>query len=116
MNIRAAKAGLTVWEVPSFERPRIHGHSNLNAVRDGLRILRAIWEESPGRALRRERAALAGLSPTPDIPPLPAPAPPSDKLVLQPSALPTAAFLTSVPHRESLNGNGHAPLSNGRPQ
>jgi hypothetical protein len=59
LNIRAAKAGLTVWEVPSFERPRISGQSNLNAVLDGIRILRTIWQESPGRALRRERVALA---------------------------------------------------------
>jgi hypothetical protein len=63
MNIRAAKAGLTVWEVPSFERPRLFGHSNLNAVRDGMRILRVIWHESPGRTLRRGRLALAASVP-----------------------------------------------------
>jgi hypothetical protein len=59
MNIRAAKAALIVWEVPSFERPRIFGQSNLSAIRDGTRILRAIWHESPGRALRQGRQALA---------------------------------------------------------
>jgi len=72
MNIRAAKAGLTVWEVPSFERPRLSGRSNLNAVRDGLRILRVIWDESPGRALRRTRLALAATAveiPAPRIAP-----------------------------------------------
>ena len=42
IHIRAAKAGLTIAEVPSFEHPRIHGVSNLNAYRDGLRVLRAI--------------------------------------------------------------------------
>jgi glycosyltransferase involved in cell wall biosynthesis len=110
MNIRAAKAGLTVWEVPSFERPRIFGHSNLNAVRDGLRILRAIWEERPGRALRRERVALAGLSLPPDVTaPVPAPAAPADRLVLQAPLLATGEFLATVPHHESVNGNGHAP-------
>jgi len=39
MNISAAQAGLVVTEVPSFERARVHGASNLRAVRDGLRIL-----------------------------------------------------------------------------
>lgn len=63
MNIRAAKAALTVWEVPSFERPRMFGRSNLNAIRDGLRILRVIWHESPGRALRSGRLVLAAAVP-----------------------------------------------------
>ncbi|ACZ90328.1 glycosyltransferase family 2 protein [Streptosporangium roseum] len=50
MNIRAAKAGLRVHEVPSHERCRIHGESNLRAVRDGLRVLRTIireWRQRP---------------------------------------------------------------------
>ena len=113
LNIRAAKAGLTVWEVPSFERPRIHGQSNLNAIRDGLRILRAIWDESPGRALRRERTALAGLHLTPHVPALPASPGPADRLVLPAAVLPTGEFLATVPQHESLNGNGHAPALNG---
>jgi glycosyltransferase involved in cell wall biosynthesis len=45
MNVRAARAGLTVTEVPSYEHSRIHGTSNLNAVSDGMRVLRAIFEE-----------------------------------------------------------------------
>lgn len=36
---RAAMAGLHITEVPTFESPRIHGVSNLNAIRDGFRIL-----------------------------------------------------------------------------
>ena len=39
------KAGLKVTEVPSFEHSRIHGVSNLNAVSDGLRVLRTILTE-----------------------------------------------------------------------
>jgi glycosyltransferase involved in cell wall biosynthesis len=116
LNIRAAKAGLTVWEVPSFERLRISGQSNLNAVRDGLRILRAILEESPGRALRRERAALAGLSLSPDVLAPPAPAAPADKLVRPAAVLATGEFLATVPHHESVNGNGHAPTLSGHKQ
>ncbi len=45
MNIRAARRGLRVIEVPSFESDRLHGVSNLNAVRDGIRVLRTILSE-----------------------------------------------------------------------
>lgn len=45
MNIRAARRGLRVIEVPSFEADRMHGVSNLNAVRDGIRVLRTIMSE-----------------------------------------------------------------------
>src|SRR5215472_14102548 len=45
MSIRAAKAGLRIYEVPSHESPRIFGTSNLRAVRDGWRILKVILRE-----------------------------------------------------------------------
>lgn len=45
MNVRALKAGLRVVEVPSFESPRIYGTSNLNAIRDGFRVLGVILKE-----------------------------------------------------------------------
>jgi glycosyltransferase involved in cell wall biosynthesis len=45
IHVRIAKAGLVVAEVPSFEHPRIHGVSNLNAFRDGRRVLRTILAE-----------------------------------------------------------------------
>jgi len=45
INIRAARARLRVVEVPSFEHERIHGVSNLNALRDGVRVLRTIARE-----------------------------------------------------------------------
>lgn len=45
INIRVAAAGLVVSEVPSFEHSRIHGVSNLNAISDGLRVLRTIFHE-----------------------------------------------------------------------
>ncbi len=45
INVRIAKAGLIVHEVPSFESPRLHGRSNLHAVRDGTRVLRTIARE-----------------------------------------------------------------------
>jgi hypothetical protein len=42
INIRVARAGLRVFEVPSYERPRLHGASNLRAFSDGLRVLRTV--------------------------------------------------------------------------
>lgn len=45
INIRAARAKLWIVEVPSFEADRVHGTSNLNARRDGMRVLRTILAE-----------------------------------------------------------------------
>jgi glycosyltransferase involved in cell wall biosynthesis len=45
INVRIAKAGLVIHEVPSDEHPRINGESNLHAVRDGCRVLRTIVRE-----------------------------------------------------------------------
>jgi len=46
INIKAAKARLRVVEVPSFEAHRRHGSSNLDARRDGVRVLRTILSEA----------------------------------------------------------------------
>ncbi|MFF4960888.1 glycosyltransferase family 2 protein [Streptomyces sp. NPDC001222] len=60
MNIRVVKAGLKVQEIPSHEYLRIHGDSNLRAVRDGFRVLKVILKErSNRRALRRRPHAVA---------------------------------------------------------
>lgn len=45
MTIRMCKAGLSVCEVPSYERPRIHGSSNLRTFRDGWKIFGRIVNE-----------------------------------------------------------------------
>jgi glycosyltransferase involved in cell wall biosynthesis len=45
MNIRALDANLKIFEVPSFESPRIHGLSNLRAIPDGWRVLKTIVRE-----------------------------------------------------------------------
>jgi glycosyltransferase involved in cell wall biosynthesis len=45
MNVRAAKAGLFIQEIPSHEHSRLHGVSKLHVVRDGLRIARFIIRE-----------------------------------------------------------------------
>jgi glycosyltransferase involved in cell wall biosynthesis len=51
ITVRAAQARLRVVEVPSYEAVRIHGDSNLNAVDDGLRVLRTIAVERRDRRL-----------------------------------------------------------------
>lgn len=55
INVRIARSGLAIHEVGSFESKRIHGRSNLNAVSDGLRVLRTI-----GRERRTHKALAAG--------------------------------------------------------
>ena len=56
LTLNAVKAGLQIHEVASFELRRRHGASNLNAMRDGLRVLRTIMDERPGRDSRRDAA------------------------------------------------------------
>jgi glycosyltransferase involved in cell wall biosynthesis len=45
MNVRAAKAGLAIQEIPSYEHLRLHGMSNLKVFRDGIRIGKFIVRE-----------------------------------------------------------------------
>jgi glycosyltransferase involved in cell wall biosynthesis len=56
INVRVAASGLKIAEVCSYEANRIHGSSNLNAVRDGIRVLRTIWREFV-QARKRDKAA-----------------------------------------------------------
>ncbi len=56
INCRIAAAGLAVTEVPSFEKARVHGDSNLNTFSDGIRVLRTIRRERRRRARQRELA------------------------------------------------------------
>jgi glycosyltransferase involved in cell wall biosynthesis len=65
MNIRAAKVGLKIHEIPSHERRRIFGTSNLRAFRDGWRILKVIMRE---RFSDLEERDPGGLAPTVPIP------------------------------------------------
>jgi glycosyltransferase involved in cell wall biosynthesis len=53
INVRIAKAGLVIHEVPSYEHARMHGASNLRAVRDGCRVLRTIVLERMSAAPQR---------------------------------------------------------------
>ncbi|WP_420121478.1 glycosyltransferase family 2 protein [Nakamurella sp.] len=45
INVRVAKAKVSIAEVPSFESERIHGESNLRTFRDGTRVLATIMRE-----------------------------------------------------------------------
>jgi len=57
INVRIAKAGLKVAEVPSFEHSRHFGASNLNAFSDGVRVLRTIHAERKRGARKAARLA-----------------------------------------------------------
>jgi glycosyltransferase involved in cell wall biosynthesis len=60
INVRIAKAGLDVVEVPSFEAERLHGESKLHVVRDGRRVLMTIARER----LRRSGRTPVTVAPT----------------------------------------------------
>jgi Glycosyl transferase family 2 len=62
IHMRVAQAGLVVAEVPSFEHPRAHRVSNLNAFGDGMGVLRTILTERR-RARRPPAAVSAGAEP-----------------------------------------------------
>ena len=61
MSVRALKARLRIAEVPSFERRRIHGKSNLRALPDGWMILKTILRErTRGRRVPAKRTVAVG--------------------------------------------------------
>jgi hypothetical protein len=60
MNVRALCTGLRVVEVPSFEAPRVHGHSRLRTLPDGYRVARTILRERLRRLQLPQRASLTG--------------------------------------------------------
>lgn len=61
IHVRVAMAGLRVAEVPSYESSRLYGSSNLSAPRDGMRAVRTMFAEWPGR----HRVPVAELMPAP---------------------------------------------------
>jgi glycosyltransferase involved in cell wall biosynthesis len=58
LNCRVAAAGLRITEVPSVERQRIFGETNLRTFADGSRVLRTLWAEH--RRADRRKAARVG--------------------------------------------------------
>ncbi len=85
INIRAAMRGLKIAEVPSIEHARIHGVSNLNAFRDGFRVLRTI--------VRERRTGGRDLNPR----------------VIVPSQRPAPALETPAPTTDQSVSNGTVP-------
>ena len=49
INLRIAGAGMKITEVPSYEKDRIYGESNLKTFRDGFRVLGTIFSEARRR-------------------------------------------------------------------
>ena len=60
INLRIASAGMKITEVPSYEKERISGDSNLKTFRDGFRVLGTIFSEARRRrSLRHPRHNVA---------------------------------------------------------
>ena len=57
INVRVAASSLNIAEIHSFEKSRMHGVSNLNSVRDGIRVLRTIRREFMHIRVRGRRTA-----------------------------------------------------------
>jgi hypothetical protein len=65
INLRIAGAGMKITEVPSYEKERISGQSNLKTFRDGFRVLGTIFKEARRRrSLRSEHPQTAGATVT----------------------------------------------------
>jgi glycosyltransferase involved in cell wall biosynthesis len=58
MYIRASKAGLKIQEIPSYQRPRISGTSNVHVGRDGWQMLKLIFRERFSRKREPDRRGL----------------------------------------------------------
>ncbi|MDQ2631616.1 MAG: glycosyltransferase [Actinomycetota bacterium] len=58
INLRMASSGMKITEVPSYEKERMHGQSNLKTFRDGFRVLGTIFKEARRRRSIRSPRAL----------------------------------------------------------
>jgi glycosyltransferase involved in cell wall biosynthesis len=80
MNVRAARAGLVIHEIPSHEHLRLHGVSNLKVVRDGIRIVKFILRERLAsrtpKTTRSREVDVQDLSDIQDLPAVPLTVPP----------------------------------------
>ena len=94
LNTRFAIARLKVTEVGSYERDRIHGASNLHALRDGIRVLQTMLTEFRWR----RRGQVTPLAPaTPPAPRTPAPRLAGSRTPIVPGVSPAAAVSVVVP-------------------
>ncbi|MFR9803447.1 glycosyltransferase family 2 protein [Pseudonocardia sp. RS010] len=93
---RVAAAGLRVTEVPSYERERLFGDTNLRTFADGTRVLRTLAAERR-RAVHQHRA---------EPPAVAAPTPPAAPAA--PTAPAAARYGTSLDGALPVNGPAYA--------
>jgi len=113
LNCRVAAAGLKITEVPSMERERIFGQSNLRTFADGTRVLRTLAAERRRAQRRRaervqveeESRALTPAGGIPVVPPAPEP----------PGASAPVPSSNGVHANAATNGAHGAPVPNGAP-
>ena len=111
INIRAARAGLAIIEVPSVEHARIHGVSNLNALTDGLRVVRTILRERFSR--RRPPMHMSAAAPPPRAEHAAPPPPRAEHKTLERPLRPGSLPAGGGPAREPLRP-GSLPASGSR--
>ncbi|MGN7189930.1 MULTISPECIES: glycosyltransferase family 2 protein [unclassified Curtobacterium] len=76
LTCRWSAADLRISEVPSHEKLRVHGTSNLNAVTDGIRVLKSIMHERRRAATAKTRAAAVFVGGAAPVSPVDAPTAP----------------------------------------
>lgn len=93
INVRVAAAGARITEVGSCEKERLFGESNLNAVTDGLRVLRTIMAER-GRQAQQKRKGMSAAE------------------AANVANADVTATVTAIPVRESMLDRADADLGN----
>ncbi|WP_308015368.1 glycosyltransferase family 2 protein [Pseudonocardia sp. ICBG1293] len=96
LNCRVAAAGLSITEVPSVEKERMFGETNLRTFADGTRVLRTLAAERR-RAGRDDRPAARG------------PAVPGPAAVLPPAGHPVTPAAPAHPQRPAPRPHADAP-------
>ncbi|GAA1322561.1 glycosyltransferase family 2 protein [Pseudonocardia xinjiangensis] len=116
LNCRVAAAGLKITEVPSMERERIFGQSNLRTFADGTRVLRTLAAERRralrGRAERvqveEQARALTPAGGIPVVPPVGEPATPNG-VSMGTSSLNGGPLGATAPVGDPVNGRRPLP-------
>ncbi|MEQ3537984.1 glycosyltransferase [Pseudonocardia tropica] len=118
LNCRVAAAALSITEVPSVEKERMFGETNLRTFADGTRVLRTLAAERR-RAGRDDRPAATGTAvpgPAAVVPPAGHPAVPATPATAPvPPAVPDRAVPAAQPQRPAPRPHADAPAPQ-RPQ
>jgi hypothetical protein len=122
LNCRVAAAGLKITEVPSMERERIFGETNLRTFADGTRVLRTLAAERRRAAQSRAERVLVeeqarALTPAGGIPVVPPTAPAPQAAGASSAPRPPAANGQPAPAgQQAVNGQAGAPAGRPMPQ